>query len=181
MSSATGDIGCWLNADDIFEPGALQKVVNAFQKNPGKQWLYGRCSIIDENSKEIRKPITWYKNFLGFFYSRNVLLCENYINQPATFWKMDLWKNCTNLDSKYKAAWDYELWLNMAAKSPAIHVRQYLAKFRRHHESISEQVFVKQFSEELGIAKKYGNKIHWLIHKINQVKIIFIYKLLQAG
>jgi glycosyltransferase involved in cell wall biosynthesis len=181
MSVASGDIGCWLNADDTFEPGALQKVVDGFRKNPEKDWLYGRCSIIDENGKEIRKPITIYKNILGYFYSRNVLLCENFINQPATFWKMSLWHECNKLDHRFKAAWDYELWMMMASKSQAIPVRDYLAKFRRHHESISEQDFARQFAEELEIAKKYGNKFHCLIHKFNQVKIVAIYRLLQGA
>lgn len=180
MDLATGDIGCCLNADDMFEPGALQEVVDAFLENPGKQWIYGRCSIMDENSIEVRKPITWYKNILGFFYSRNVLLCENYINQPATFWKMRLWRECKDLDPKYKAAWDYELWLKMADKSPAIHIRKYLARFRRHDDSISEQYFIEQFTEELEITREYGNILHWLIHKFNQIKIIFVYKLLSG-
>ena len=178
MAMASGDIGCWLNADDTYEPGTLQAVVDAFKANPDKHWLYGRCSIIDENDSEIRKPITWYKNIIGYVYSRNVLLCENYVNQPATFWRMDLWNKANNLNPKYKAAWDYELWMRMAQKSKAIHIRKYLAKFRRHPGSISENHFVKQFSEELEIAKEYGNSLHWLLHKVNELKIIAIYKVL---
>ncbi len=178
MAMATGDIVCWLNADDLYKPNTLQKVIDGFLKNPHKDWLYGRCSIIDENNCEIRKPITWYKNILGYFYSRNILLCENFINQPATFWKKSLWDKAHNLNPKYKAAWDYELWLKMAQESSAIHIREYLAEFRRHSDSISENHFVKQFSEEFEICKEYGNKLHWLIHKFNQLKIITIYKIL---
>ncbi len=178
MAMATGEIACWLNADDIYLPGTLQKVVDAFSATPNKDWLYGRCSIIDENNCEIRKPITWYKNIIGFFYSKNVLLCENFVNQPATFWRMDLWKKANDLNPKYKAAWDYELWMKMANESRAIHIREYLSKFRRHSESISENHFVKQFSEELEICKEYGNILHWLIHKFNQLKITIIYKIL---
>ncbi|MCP4179179.1 MAG: glycosyltransferase [bacterium] len=138
MEMATGNIGCWLNADDIFEPGTLQKVVNTFEKSPKYKWLYGRCRIIDANSNEIRKPITWYKNLIGYFYSKNILLCENFINQPATFWIMDLWKEVSgNLNREYKAAWDYELWLKMAQKSKAVHLREYLASFRSCFESNS--------------------------------------------
>lgn len=178
MDAATGDIGCWLNADDIFEPGALQNVVDAFLANPDRKWAYGRCSIIDENGKEVRRAITWYKNILGFFYSRNVLLCENYINQPATFWKMSIWRSCKKLNTKYRAAWDYELWLRMSSMSPAIHVRKYLAKFRRHDGSISQQHFITQFDEELQIANDYGNIFHKIVHKINQMKVIYIYNLI---
>ena len=179
MNLATGDIGCWLNADDLFEPDALQKVVTAFKKAPNTQWMYGRCRIINEAGVEIRKPITWYKNLLGYFYSRNILLCENFINQPATFWRMELWRELGGgLNSKYKAAWDYELWLKMAESSPALHLRENLAIFRRHDGSISENNFEQQFTEELAIASEYGNCIHHLIHAFNKWKIITAYKIL---
>ncbi len=178
MAMATGEIGCWLNADDLFEPGTLQKVVDTFKKYPNIGWIYGRCCIIDEKDREIRKPVTWYKNILGYFYSRNVLLCENYINQPATFWRMDIWRKANDLSPEYKAAWDYELWLKMSKLSKAKHLRCYLSKFRRHDSSISENNFEKQFTEELAIAKANGNFIHWLIHKFNVWKIISVYQLL---
>ena len=181
MNTAIGDIGCWLNADDIFLPNTLQKVVEAFNKYPDRGWLYGRCNIIDGNSKEIRKPITWYKNFLGYFYSKNILLCENYINQPATFWRMNLWGQVFPLSKKYKAAWDYELWLKMAQASKAIHIRDYLASFRRSQGTISETHFEKQFNEELEISKAYGNKLHYFIHSLLIRLRTFIYKSLSTN
>jgi len=179
MNMATGDIGCWLNADDYLLPGALQKVVNVFREKSRYLWMYGRCRIIDKDNNEIRKPITWYKNIIGYFYSRNILLCENFINQPATFWRMDLWRNIGgNLDSKYKAAWDYELWLKMSAHSPAFHTRDYLACFRRFEGTISEDNFERQFKEELDISKECGTLIHYFIHKLSIKLRTKIYKLL---
>jgi glycosyltransferase involved in cell wall biosynthesis len=179
MNMANGDIGAWLNADDIYLPGALQAVVETFQNNPKKQWCYGRCNIINENDLEIRKPITWYKNLIGGIYSKNILLCENYINQPSTFWKMNLWQQVSgNLDTKYKAAWDYELWLKMANSSNAIPIRKLLSSFRRHNDSISENHFEKQFYEELEISKQYGIIIHYYIHLLLIKLRTIIYKTL---
>ncbi len=178
MNMATGDIGAWLNADDLYAPGALQKVISFFDKNPECQWLYGNCPIVDAENKEIRKLITLYKELLGYFYSYNVLLCENFINQPATFWRMELWRKIGGLHSIYKAAWDYELWLKMSQESPARHIHQDLAYFRRHETSISETSFIRQFNEELTIARNYGNAIHHLLHKFNQWKITTVYKML---
>ena len=178
MDLATGEIACWLNADDLFEPGALQRVADEFREKPSLQWLYGRCKIIDDNGREIRKPVTWYKNVLGNFYSYNLLLCENFINQPATFWRLDLWHKVNKLNPAHKAAWDYELWLNMAALARPTHIRKYLASFRRHHESISENYFERQFAEELEIARERGTWLHYLIHKFNLWKTVSIYKLI---
>ncbi len=179
MAMATGDIVCWLNGDDVYLPGTLQAVVIAFNSCPTKDWLYGRCTIIDELGKEVRKPITLYKNIIGFFYSRNILLCENFINQPATFWRKGLWNRTNKLNLKYKAAWDYELWMRMALESKPIVIRRVLSNFRRHDESISANHFEQQFSEEHEIVKTYGKMIHRFLHKINQLKIVSVYKLLQ--
>ena len=182
LEMATGDIGCWLNADDYFLPGTLQKVMNVFREKSKYQWLYGRCKIIDKNDNEIRKFITWYKNIVGYFYFRNVLLCENFINQPATFWRMDLWRRLSSkLDTKYKAAWDYELWLKMAESSPAYPLRDYLACFRRFEGTISEDNFERQFKEELDISKKRGNSVHCFIHKLSIKLRTKIYKCMSHG
>ena len=108
-----------------------------------------------------------------------ILLCENFINQPATFWKMNLWHQVSgNLNTEYKAAWDYELCLKMAQTSPASHIRKYLASSRRHNESISENHFEKQFKEELDITKLYGNIIHYYIHLLLIKLRTIIYKIL---
>lgn len=179
MKLASGDIGCWLNADDLYLPGAFQKVVDVFKKNPEAQWCYGRCKIIDENGKEIRKPITQYKDLLGYFYSKNILLTENYINQPATFWKIDFWKSLPELSPTFKAAWDYERWLQMAEHAAALPIHSYLAAFRRHKNSISENYFRKQFQEELEITRLHGNQLHYIFHKFNSWKTIKIYNILR--
>ena len=178
MNLATGEIGAWLNADDIYMPGTLQRVAAFFAEHPKIQWLYGNCPIIDAEDREIRKAVTLYKELIGFFYSRNVLLCENFINQPATFWRMDLWRRTGGLTSTCVAAWDYELWLQMSALARAGRMRTDLAAFRRHEDSISEKTFRRQFEEELAIAKKYGSFLHYLIHKFNCWKIVTAYKLM---
>jgi GT2 family glycosyltransferase len=179
MASASGDIGGWLNADDVYEPGALARVAEAFETDPACRWLYGRCRVIDAEDREMRKGVTFYKNLLGFFPSRNVLLCENYINQPATFWRLDFWREIGGLSGlSHKAAWDYELWLKMSDKAMPKHLRARLASFRRHPGSISESFTERQFQEELAIAKERGNGLHYAIHAFNAWKIVAAYKLL---
>ena len=96
---ATGDIGCWLNADDCFLPGALAKVAAYFSDPGSREWLYGRCIIVDENGRETRKAITLYKEIIGLFFSRNILLCENYIIQPGRFSRIYLWTKLGGLST----------------------------------------------------------------------------------
>ncbi len=178
MSLASGDIGAWLNGDDLYLPAALPAVVELFRKHRSCRWCYGGCRIVDERNREIRQPITWYKNLLGMVYSRNVLLCENFINQPAVFWRLDLWREIGGLNSSFRAAWDYDLWLKMAMLARPRHLRRTIACFRRHHESISENHFEQQFREELQIAGQYGNVLHRQVHQFNCWKITTTYRML---
>lgn len=175
---ASGDIGCWINADDTYEPDTFQNVVTLFKRHPGKQWIYGRCDIINEAGNEIRKPITWYKNLIGWFYSYQILLCENYVNQPAAFWKIDLWHKVDGLSMKYRIAADYHLWIKFAQISKAIALHKKIAHFRRCGESISDNQFESQFQEELEIAKLFCGKITYAIHQLNCWKIVITYKIL---
>lgn len=179
MRQASGAICAWLNADDVYEPGALQAVVAALAAHPSRRWCYGRCSIIDEVGRPIRRPITWYKNLLGWVYSRNLLLTENYINQPATFWTRELWQEIGGIEGSQKACFDYELWLKMGARSRPVVIRRYLARFRRHATSISENWFEQQFREELAIAARYGRRPHVWLHYLAMRKITLVYGLLQ--
>lgn len=178
MAEATGDLLAWLNADDVYEAGALQKVTDFFSRHPQKKWCYGRCGIMDEAGREIRRPVTWYKNLIGWMYNRSILLCENYINQPATFWRRELWRDCGGLSTAYKAAFDYDLWIRMGAVSRPVHLRTGLARFRRHAGSISENFVERQFAEEARIAAAHGNALHRFLHEINRRKIVWVYGLL---
>lgn len=180
LKMATGDIVTYLNSDDTYEPDTLKKVVNFFIKNPEVKWVYGKCKIIDESDKEIRKCITAYKNFLLKKYSYAKLLSENFISQPATFWKRELLNEIGYFNENEHFCMDYEYWLRIGQKYPAGVIDGYLANFRYYQNSKSGSVNKKQFQDELRIAKKYSNGKLFpvFLHKINYWKIVFIYNLL---
>jgi glycosyltransferase involved in cell wall biosynthesis len=180
LKMATGDIVTYLNSDDTYEPGTLKKVIKFFQNNPEKKWVYGKCKIINENDREIRKPITWYKNQLLKKYNYPKLLAENFISQPATFWKKELHTEFGYFDEKEKFCMDYDFWLRIGKKYPAGVINSYLANFRYHSASKSGSVNKKQFQDELRLAKKYGrgHPLSVFLHSINYCKITGVYKLM---
>src|SRR5690606_13760891 len=74
LKLATGDIIAYLNSDDTYKKNTLITISKFFKKHKEVMWLYGKCDIIDEDDKEILKPLTAYKNFLAKNYSYNKLL-----------------------------------------------------------------------------------------------------------
>jgi len=180
LKMATGDIVAYLNSDDTYESGAFKKVIEFFENNPAKKWVYGKCRIINKNDQEIRKPITWYKNLLLGTYKYSKLLSENFISQPATFWKRELLNEVGLFSEAEHFCMDYEYWLRIGEKHPAGVIKNYLSNFRYYTNSKSGQVNRKQFQDELRLAKKYGKKypISLILHNFNYYKITIIYKLL---
>lgn len=180
FTHATGDIGAWINADDTYTPDALAQVVTTFRSRPACQWLYGHCDIVNEEGRPIRRLITQYKKVVGRRFSLKKLLHENYINQPACFWRMSLWKAVGGLDVNYQYAADYGLWLKMAHAEGAPHpLASALANFRRCGLSLSDRFFVQQFQEEFCIAQPYSNTLTTWIHWLYIRRTILAYKLMQ--
>jgi len=167
IGKATGDIIAYLNSDDHYEPGALEKVARFFVKNPEKVWVTGRCRIIDTDGKEVRRFITEYKNFLLGRYSYNILLVTNFISQPATFLRKEAFDSFGLFDETQHRVMDYDFWLRMGANHAPGILADYLASFRVHPASKTSSSFHSTFKEELEVARKYSgsaflNAIHYL-------------------
>src|SRR5438552_385907 len=52
---ARGEVVGWLNADDVYLPGALGRVGRAFAQQPEAVWATGACLIMDDDGNEIRR------------------------------------------------------------------------------------------------------------------------------
>lgn len=136
FARATGDVLCWLNSDDVFLPGALQRVARAFRETQCR-WCFGQCRIIDENDLEIRRGVTWYKNRQLRRYDYRRLLVENFISQPATFFARELWAVAGPLDQALWYSMDYDLWLRFGRLAQPHFLATDLAAFRWHGASKS--------------------------------------------
>jgi glycosyltransferase involved in cell wall biosynthesis len=179
IALASGDIIGWLNSDDLYYSGTLDAVHRYFLDNPGCKWLYGKCRIIDEHDREIYRNVTWYKNVMLKKYSYARLLTENYISQPAVFFRSELIEEAGKLNTGLEYTMDYDLWLRFGRKYPAAVLNRYLSGFRRHSGSLSENYTGKQFDEQHSVALAHGaNRWQKAIHKFNVKKIIWGYKVL---
>jgi glycosyltransferase involved in cell wall biosynthesis len=157
IARSTGDIIAYLNSDDVYEAGALSRVADHFSTRPGTLWLTGKCRIIDEQDREIRRPITAYKNFLLRHYSYSLLLVTNPVSQPATFWRRDAVKEFGLFDENEHLVMDYDYWLRIGKKYPLAVLNVYLAAFRVYATSKTSRSFLTTFKREMELARRYSD------------------------
>jgi glycosyltransferase involved in cell wall biosynthesis len=156
IAMATGDVIGELNADDLYEPGALRAVGDAFAEHPDAMWLTGYCRIIDGDGREIRRPVTAYKNWLLRRYSLGLYLTHNFVSAPATFFRRAALDECGGFDERYRISVDYDLQLRIARRSDPIVLRRYLASFRMIEGTLSMSGFRTQFREHAEQARRHG-------------------------
>lgn len=177
----SGEIVGWINSDDYYLPGALQAVGAHFAAHPGVEWLYGRCPIVDERDREHKRLITLYKELWARRYCYGRLLVENFISQPAVFFRRRLLEKAGLLEPGYQNAMDYHLWLRFGALAEPAFLDRPLACFRSYADNKTTVSFRRTFDEELDAARRVAGGRHPLLvalHGINRFKLLSAYTLL---
>jgi glycosyltransferase involved in cell wall biosynthesis len=182
LAIAKGDILAYLNSDDCYLPGALEQVGRFFASHPAAAWLTGRCRIIDTQGREIRRAIQWYKNFWLQFRSYQVLLVLDYIAQPATFWRRDVFQQVGTFDETMHLVLDYDLSLRLGRSYPLHVLNQPLAAFRVHENSKSSTSTSVHFQADLDIARRYtASRLLIGLHALHNQLILATYRRMQAS
>jgi glycosyltransferase involved in cell wall biosynthesis len=174
---ATGDVVAFLNSDDLYLPGALQTVGQYFASHPESAWLTGRCHIIDQDNRVIRKGITRYKNLWLRFASYQTLQITNYISQMATFWRREVIEREGEIDESLHYSMDYDFWLRVGRHYKLIVIDPYLACFRIHATSKAGASASAQFDAELGIIRRHAqSRLLYSLHRLHNAMIVATYR-----
>lgn len=155
---ATGDIYCWLNADDISMPWTFKTVAKIFSEHANVSWLTGLTTFIDANGylKKIynhasAKPRQAIQN--GWFRKGGY----GYLLQESMFWRKDLWNKVNGLNCELKLAADFQLWIDFSQIEKLWTINIPLSAFRLHNLSRSltaEEVYLSEVSDIVKDKKK---------------------------
>jgi glycosyltransferase involved in cell wall biosynthesis len=181
LCRATGEIVAFLNSDDLYMPGALSRVGEFFARHPQASWLTGKCRIIDQHSKEIRKAITLYKSFWLRLRSYKALLVLDYVSQPATFWRRRVIDHVGFFDESLNYAMDYDYSLRVGRQFKLWVLNEYLAAFRVHPTSKAGSSANAQMDADLKIAKQHtSSPVFRGLHAVHNAMIVATYRVLMA-
>jgi len=136
-----GEIMAWLNSDDLLLPGAINLIVNFFNRNPDVDVVYGNRLTIDESGMEIGRWILPGHN-------DRVLSYVDYIPQETLFWRRRIWEKIGgSLDESMTFALDWDLLIRFRDVGAKIeHIPAFLGGFRVH--SLQKTISISQVGRE---------------------------------
>lgn len=147
FSKATGDIFCWLNSDDVLQPGALEAVSQMLKDAATAKWLVGASELIDEAGRHIE-----------FRVPRNITLpgmmmwSANWFPQQSTFWTRRMWEEVGPLKTNLHFAMDFELWMSMLRCCEPIITDKVLSQYRRYESCKAVAGIYECWQEQLSVA-----------------------------
>jgi len=92
---ATGDVFAWINADEQYLPGTLDKVGRAFMEYPKLDFFYGNRIIINNNYEETKR-----KKWVPMHPKWHLLYLRHVLPTDASFWSVRSHRLTGELDEK---------------------------------------------------------------------------------
>lgn len=123
LEKCTGEIVNWINSDDKLNKNALNEIVECYNKFPQANLFVGQTIFFDE-TREIQKsgPIIFSPPEKTFGFGQ--------INQPAMFYKREVFENIGKINEDFHFCMDLDFWL------------RYLMIYSTNKISISDNVWV---------------------------------------
>jgi glycosyltransferase involved in cell wall biosynthesis len=151
LEMASGDIVCWLNADDAYASNTtLERVVTIFTKFPAVDVITGNGYYIDEEGRYMDPIVVPQPDRLSLPWLKR----SDIVLQPATFWR----RNGYRLNERLQYGFDWRLWLDfLAGGLKLMYVPEYFALYRIQADSLTQQDSARRREEIYRIVQENGH------------------------
>ena len=151
---AKGEYLQWLMDDDILLDGKIEKMMQAFRKNPAAKLVTSRRAVIDGEGRLQPNPYAAgvpeseaeYSVFDGEIVGRETLLgWRNFLGEPSAvlFRRADLKHHYWRAESRgYKTISDVAMWLELLESGDCVFFQKPLSCYRRHEAQEGQQAAV---------------------------------------
>ena len=164
FAKSTGDILCWLNADDMLLPHSLFAVGEIFAQFPQVEWI----SSLQPASWDARGYLSKVDSLPGFsqqafldgLYLPTTAKKGYWLQQESTFWRRSLWEKAGSTIPDYDLAGDFALWCQFYQHAQLYGVSNPLGGFRMLEGQRSE-VYLTYITEALTALEIMRKQQHW--------------------
>jgi len=149
LAAATGDVLCWLCADDLWEPDTAARVLELFAAQPETDVVYGDYHFLEDDSG-------WKRRKTAGPFSVDRLLRRNFLSQPAVFWRRGVTKTFGPIDESLHYCMDHEFWLRICRGTRWEYLPVPLATARLHGDAKTFRALAPMWEEAARMGPRHG-------------------------
>lgn len=172
FAKSTGEIMCWLNADDMLLPNSLYVIAEIFAQLPEVEWLSSlQPASWDANGylAQVRQlPGFNRQAFLDGLYLPTTAKKGYWLQQESTFWRRSLWVKAGSLIPAYSLAGDFALWCKFYEYAKLYGVSHPLGGFRMIEGQRSEDYATYMSQARLAL-KESRIQLEWNANTTKQI------------
>jgi glycosyltransferase involved in cell wall biosynthesis len=157
--ASSGEIIGWLNSDDVYYPGTIERVVKFLNGNPQVDVVYGMADHIDTADVIFEAYPTEPWDF-----ERLKETC--FISQPAVFFRRRVVDEYGLLDERLDYCMDYEFWLRLGESGARFaYLKEKLAGSRMYADNKTSRARIEVCEEILAMLREKFKRVpdKWLI------------------
>ena len=129
---ASGNVFCYLNSDDEFEPDAFARIESYFASHPHVDVVCGHANIIDAAGRRLRR--VWSDPFRKMYVAYGAAIQI----QPSTFIRAEAFRRVRGFNVQNRISWDSELLLDLVLSGARIEIlNEFLSLYRVHVAGIT--------------------------------------------
>lgn len=151
LKLAKGDILCWLNSDDLYEPNTFNTVAQFFKDHADAKFVYGDGVVFHEGVSKRNSYCRPGK------VDREVLSRSDPLQQPSTFWRREVHDEIGFIDESLSFTMDWEFFMRVAQRYEMYYLPVSFSRYRIH-EAHKTGVGEGRSIEILAFVEKYGSQ-----------------------
>jgi len=149
LAMATGDILAYLCADDLYEPSALKRILDAFTADDTTDVVYADYFFLEGDSGRKRR-----KSAAKF--SPDTLRNHNPLGQPAVWWRRRVYEKFGGFDESLHYCLDHEYWLRLGPRVHWQYIDEPLAVSRLHADAKTSRQLPAMWHETARMLTRKG-------------------------
>ena len=154
---ATGDILAYLNADDVYEHGALEHALDAFKASPSRRVIYFDNTVTSKGWRFPNKP----QSKVGFI----ALFNGHILFQDGVFFTRGAYRFVGGVNRTLKLAGDWELWTRLAYHFRLHRIDGQVSSFRLRPGQLSARMnaYFAEMEQARDALRAHVSPLQWIM------------------